>query len=334
MRARLLIALIVCQSMLLLLLLMTGSPLAAAEPAKHRFDKPEKILSWISNYRAQREPQRLPAAVKAMSRLNLLRDEDRNGIYIGFIAGVLGTNQLQAASLIAQMFPLPPEDQSVIIKAIAYSGLPNWQMLMKAVIERMPARHVLIERFLYGKEPLLMDLSFANGPAVLDAHWGYYFATGLYEPVTRIIAAIQWSTDRSDVKKLTIGSMAKWTLASNASRDKALLDLCRQELEVIARNKRAPLNDVVTAAQSFRTGKIRKDALAAIESLKRHPSKSNAKWYSAANIGSTALALGCVVAGVTGHAELGVPCVITGALSSAALKLWGNSLVTSPWQSK
>lgn len=319
---------------LLLPAVLAASALAApmsATAQNDSFSKPEKILAWISNYRFQSEPAKLPAAVHAMSRHQLLRDDDKNGIYVGFIAGVLGTNQLQAATLIAKMFPLPPEEQAVIVKAIAYSGLPNWKTLLKGVIERMPARRVLIERFLYDKEPLLMDLSFAKGPAVLDTHWGYYFATGLYEPVTRIIAAIQWSTNQSDVKKLTIGSMAKWTLATNASRDKALLDLCRQELEVIAKNKRAPLNEVVNAAQSFDTAKIRKDALTAIAELKRNPNKSNAKWYSAASIGSTVLALGCVAASVTGHAELAVPCVLTGALSSAALKLWDNKLVTAPW---
>ena len=37
--------------------------------------------------------------------------------------------------------------------------------------------------------------------------------------------------------------------------------------------------------------------------------------------GQTALALGCVVAGALGHPEVGIPCIISGAVSSAALKL-------------
>lgn len=320
---------------------LTASPVAlAAAPAgknatsptnKSRFQKKADILKFISNYRFDGKPDDLPALVRAMSRHNLLRNQEKNGIYVGFIAGVLGTHQLQAKRYVAKMFPLQPEEQPVIIKAIAFSGLPDWKNLMKSFIERMPARRVLIERYLYGKEPLLMDLSFAKGPAVLDTHWGYYFATGLYEPVTRIIAALQWSTHKTDLKKLTIGSMAKWTLATNASRDKLLLDLCRQELEVISKKRRPPLLDVVNAAQSFNTDKIQADALSAIDKLKRNPKPGSGKWYSAANIGSTVLALGCVVASATGHAELGIPCVITGALSSAALKLWGNKLVTSPW---
>jgi hypothetical protein len=41
-------------------------------------------------------------------------------------------------------------------------------------------------------------------------------------------------------------------------------------------------------------------------------------WWGQA--GQTALALGCIVAGAMGHVEVGVPCIIGGAASSAALK--------------
>ena len=302
--------------------LFSGDPGVAAHKTKGPFSSTEKILTWISNYRYDPQPGRLGAAVKAMSHHRLLRNTAKNGIYIGFIAGVLGTNQLRARKLVASMFPMPPQDQRVIVQAIAFSGLPDWKKILRDFVERMPAKRVLISHYLYDRNKLLSDLPFTQGPEVLDAHWGYYFATGLYEPVTRIIEAVQWSRETKNLQKLTIGSMAKWTLATNAARDKRLLDLCRQEIEVMPKDKRQPLYDVIRAAQSFETEAIREAALKAVEQLKRNPNGQARKWYSAANIGQTVLALGCVVASATGHAELGVPCVITGALSSAALKLW------------
>jgi hypothetical protein len=41
-------------------------------------------------------------------------------------------------------------------------------------------------------------------------------------------------------------------------------------------------------------------------------------------VGQGALALGCIAAAVTGHVELGIPCVVGGAALSAALSVWNN----------
>ncbi|HZA02625.1 MAG TPA: hypothetical protein VE665_10130 [Hyphomicrobiaceae bacterium] len=297
----------------------------AAAGKNEQFASHELILQWIDGYRSDPEPERVPDAVQAMSKLGLFKDMDTAGVFIGFVAGVLGDNQLKAESLVARMFPMPPEDQAVIIKAIAYSGLPDWKELLGKFVERMPARKVLIDQYLQGKAKVLKDLPLDSGPAPIDTLWGFYFATESFEPVQGIISALPWSEDKSDVNRLTIGSMAKWTLASNAARDKPLLDLCRAELKHQPKKVAGPLKDVVEAAEAYETGRIRKEAVAAIEELKRRgPSKSTA-WAWAAQAGSTAIAVGCVVASATGHVELGLPCIVTGALSSAATKLLGGT---------
>ena len=56
---------------------MPGAALAKAEAKpKADFTKTEQILRWINDYRHQPEPDRLPAAVKAMFALGLLKDVD------------------------------------------------------------------------------------------------------------------------------------------------------------------------------------------------------------------------------------------------------------------
>lgn len=293
---------------------------------------PEEVLAWINNYRLEPEPKRLPDAVRDMSRLGLLRDSDTSGVYIGFAAGVLASHPDDAGALVAAMFPLPPEDQALVIKAIAYSGHPGWKQLLTGFIEQMPARRKLIDKFLFGKEPLLETAPLESTPAFIDALWGYYFATGSERPVLRIITALPWAAEKSDVTKLTIGSMAKWTLASNASRDRHLLQLLQSQARRPGQDEETAkaLKEIVEAAESYETGKIRKDALAAIEELKR---KGPAKEWSWTSFGiqsaPTVVALGCVAATVAATAtvqpELGIPCVVSGALSSAVAKLWGGS---------
>jgi hypothetical protein len=80
------------------------------------------------------------------------------------------------------------------------------------------------------------------------------------------------------------------------------------------------LREVADAAETADTGRIRKAAVAMIEDLrtKGPGSKREMAWWG--QVGQTALSLGCIGAAVTGQVEFGVPCVVGGALSSAALK--------------
>ena len=284
------------------------------------FVKNEDLLKWINEYRSTPDPARLPQAVRAMGDLGLLREIDNAGVYIGFTAGVLGSNPDQAQDLITKMFPMPPEDQVALIKAIAFSGLDNWKELLGSFSERMPARTVLVRKYLYGDGKTLDMLPLDEGSFVLDAHWGYYFATGSAKPVRRILEALAWSENKDDVEKLTMGAMAKWTLTSNATRDRDLLDIMKAELNTQPKAVTGPLRASIEAAETFETSRIRKEALAAIDELKLKGPQKNRDYAWWGQAGQTALALGCVAASALGQVEIGIPCVIGGAVSSAALK--------------
>jgi hypothetical protein len=313
---------------LILALALAWLPAAAAVPEKRyapdtpteEFNKSESLLRWINGYRVRPDPAKMPLAVHAMSDLGLFRDLDQAGVYIGFMAGVLQVNPKTAEDLVAKMFPMPPEDQVAIVRAIAYSDLPDWKGLMLKFVERMPARKPLIDRFVYGKQPTLKQIALDSGPAPLDMLWGLYFATGSYEPVLRMISILTWAKEQNNVERLTIGSMAKLSLATNASRDKELLDMLKGAVSHEGKDTREALREVIDAAETFEFGRVRKDAMAAIDQLKlKGPASArNFNWWGQA--GQTALALGCIVAGALGHVEVGIPCVVGGAVSGAALK--------------
>lgn len=302
-----------------LLILLLGA--TAADAGTRAFSSSDDMLRWINGYRDHPEPNRLPEALHAMTRLGLLADQETAGVYVGFAAGVLATNQAKAQKLIARMFPLTAEEEVTLIRAVAFSGLPDWQDILVGLDRRMPKRQFLIERYISGAEKPLSELTVDTG-RMLDTHWGFYMATGSYDPALKIIAALKWSGEKDDVDKLTVGSMAKWTLASNAAKDENLLSLCRSEIAQQPDEVAAPLRDIVEAAQTFEFASIRKDALAAIEEIKTKGSQSKRNWTWASQAGTTAVALGCVAASVTGHVELGLPCVVTGALTQAATKVF------------
>jgi len=316
-----------------------------AQALEARFSTPERLMQWVNDYRKNPQPSNVPKAVHAMRTQGHFKDPEKAGLLIGFIAGVLGSNQPRAEKLIAAMFPMPAKEQAILIQAIAFSGLPEWPMLLSKFEKRMPLRKPLINDYIAGKEKTLDELSVDQGPFVLDSLWGYYAATGYHEPVLRIISALPWSNDirgsnkfswskvraafsdeegKDAVRKITAGHMAKWTLAANAERDRGLIALYKMEIKYQPREVVGPLQEVIDAAENFQANQVRKKARAAIDKVKaKHP--GDAEWTRSTYVGSVAIATGCVVASATGFPGLAVPCVIGGALYSGAVKLWNTA---------
>jgi hypothetical protein len=331
--------------------LLAVSPAAAAPLRPSDLTSTDSVTRWISGYRAKPDLKGVPAAMLALSRFGAFDDPERCGIYVGFLAGVIAANPDKAYQLISKTMAMHKQDRWIIVRAIAYSGLPDWKQLMRWSGSRMPRYDVMSEKYLTGKTATLAqftippapttldrlrehlqlekprhEVALEPSPEVLDLLWGYYFATGSYGPIMHVIALLPWSRDHDDVERLTIGNMAKYTLARNATHDQVLLDMLKGSIK--ARNQPAKtvavLKEVVEAAQTVDTASIHKEALAAIEELKRKgPAyKRNVSWWGF--IGQSAIAGGCIAAAVAGQVEFGIPCVVGGAASSAALNFWNN----------
>ena len=322
---------------------------AAATPARPAdFQSAEDILTWINRYRFKPEPDRLPLAVQAMSRLGAFRDPESSGVYIGFISGVIGANSQRADGLIERSFPISGEDHWAIVRAIAHSGLPDWKPLLSRQASRMPTRAVMISKYVDGslpnltatvptKEPPItdrvkriftrekprgptVDWALDVSPEVLDMLWGQYFASGDYGPILRIVGMLPWSVERDSVDKLTLGAMAKYTLTSNAARDHGLLTTLKRSTRHQHEDTAKILKQVTEAADTMHIAPIRKEMLAAIEELKRKGPGSRRDAMTWGCVGEGAIALGCIGAAVAGQVALGLPCVIGGAVTSAALR--------------
>jgi hypothetical protein len=313
------------------------------------------VQQWIYSYRARPDYAHVPAAVRVLFHSQTFKEPENAGIYLGFIAGAIGSNPAKAEQLVNSFFPVPPEDEWVIVRAIAYSGLPDWRSLMRNVALKMPARRVMIEGYLSGAQPTLMDipleqtkpgmldklrgaltqnpfakeerkldtkLSFASNQDLLDTLWGYYFATGSHEPIQRIMQMLPWSKSRDTVDKLTIGSMARYTLASYAVRDTILRDYLRSELAHQTPPIKAALAEVVEAADTVQLAAVRKDAIAAVEEIKTKGSDARRNLDFWGQLGVGAVALGCVSAAALGQVAVGIPCVIGGSASQGLLSFW------------
>jgi hypothetical protein len=216
----------------------------------------------------------------------------------------------------------------------------------------MPSRKVMIQKFIDGSLPTLgttiaqkppsvteklkrvftrekpkgpmVDWALDASPEVLDMLWGRFFATGDYGPVLRIVGMLPWSTDRDHVDKLTLGVMAKYTLASNSARDPKLLAMLKRTAKHQPEETAKIVKEITDAADTMQLAAIRKEAIGAIEDLKRKGPGSKRDLTTAGRLGEGAIALGCIGAAATGTVALGLPCVIGGAVASAALRTWSG----------
>src|ERR1700704_2370917 len=127
------------------------------------------VQQWIYNYRVQPDYAHVPAAVRVLFHSQTFKEPENAGIYLGFVAGAIGSNPAKAEKLIAGFFPVAPEDEWVIVRAIAYSGLPDSRNVLRRVAPRMPARQVMIDSYLASKLPTLTDIPLEEiKPGVMD----------------------------------------------------------------------------------------------------------------------------------------------------------------------
>src|ERR1700733_3454363 len=239
---------------ILALTIVLGAPAGATPRPAPALAPTDAMLQWINAHRGGAGADGLPVLVRALSELQAFKDAESSGAYLGFIAGVLSANPDHAEMLVARMLPIAAADHWVLVRAIAYSGLPNWREVLATFVDRMPTRRAMIDKYLDGKLPTLdqiiyrparpgmldkigdvmrinsdrkKEVAIDPSPQLIDVLGGFYLATGAYKPVERIVKLLPLANDKDSVDNLTSGSAAKFTLASNAVRDLHLLALLK-----------------------------------------------------------------------------------------------------------
>lgn len=346
------------RAIIFLLAVFAGLGSANARPAQVPIpvlDSMQASVDWINDYPRTRDVAHAGAAIKAFSRYGGFKNPETSGVYVGFIAGLISANPEQADKIIDGMLPVRDEDQWAVVRGIAYSGLPNWKELLRRHAYQLENRQTMVADYLNGRLPTLGTLAIKPSPTTwervkdafvidwggkkpdqpveieaspetLDVLWGNYLASNSYGPVLRMTQMLAWSKDRDNVDRLKVGSMAKYTLASNATRDTVLLAKLQTIRNAKSQSKEivAMLDEVIHAAQVADTAKLRKDALAAIEQLKIKGPNYKREVSTWAKVGQGALAVGCVTAAATGQIALGLPCVIGGGATNAAMYYMSN----------
>ncbi len=330
----------------------TCSGIAAAGATGGAFYSSAEILKWMNSYRSKPDPVRAAMAIHQLSGFGELRNQESAGVYVGFAAGVLAANPTKARVLVSKMLPMPDEDQWLVVRAVAYSGIPTWRMLLTDIAPRVPARGPMLQNYIAGKLPTLRQYKVESNspdwtdrfaeympfhqkpkaapvvlkpsPELLDTFWGYYYATGDTAALQNIISLLPWSTDHDDVQRLTLGGMAKYTLAENASRDSVLLATIKAIRGSEPKDVQPVLDQVIEAADNVDVSHVRSEMLASLDELKRKGSATKRNVTFWGQVGEGAIAAGCIGLAVASVGAAGIPCVVGGAASAGALNIWSS----------
>src|SRR5271155_3651448 len=152
------------------------------------------VQQWIYNYRAKPDYAHIPAAGRVLFHAQSFKEPENAGIYLGFIAGAIASNPEKAEALVNSFFPVPEEDEWVIVRAIAYSGLPDWRNLLRKVAPKMPARKVMIDAYLDGKLPTLFEIPLEEKkPGMFDKLRGVFTQNPFKKDAQKINVAITYA---------------------------------------------------------------------------------------------------------------------------------------------
>src|SRR5215204_3495351 len=99
-------------------LLVSILPVSAAPARIGELSSSAEILAWINSYRGKPAPDDVPAAALRLSRLGMFKDPESAGVYVGFMAGILGSHPERAERMIGKMLTMPPEDHWALVRAI------------------------------------------------------------------------------------------------------------------------------------------------------------------------------------------------------------------------
>src|SRR5260370_37940561 len=109
-----------------------------------------EVLRWMNGYRVRRDLVHVPEAIRSLSAMGAFKDPGASGVYVGFLAGIIGSNPNRANDLISKILSIPQDDQWVIVEADAHSSLADWKATLHGFTPRMPPRRAMRQQYVTG----------------------------------------------------------------------------------------------------------------------------------------------------------------------------------------
>ncbi|HUN93438.1 MAG TPA: hypothetical protein VMU33_15420 [Burkholderiaceae bacterium] len=242
----------------LVALAIVGRSPAAPSLQPSTFQSVADLSAWTARYYLNPEPGRLGEALRLMDTAGLLDSDDAAPGIAGFLSGVVRRNPASIATIQAQLQDLPEERQAPLVLALIYAATPAARDAAAAAVAPHPRMKRRFQRQLDAPPTTVEQIALEEGPWVLDALWGDFMATGDRSAVERVIGALAYADGKEDTARESIGAAAAWSLASNATQDARVLQICEEALPQQRGIGAAQLKDVIAKARAARASRTAK----------------------------------------------------------------------------
>ena len=189
------------------------------------FSSREELSQWLTFYYLKPEPERLPSAVRYMSKSGLLDNRYAFSPLFGFLASVFAENPDRAVAWAQELQSLKSTHYVVVVLGLWYANLPQSRQVVYQILDSDEALQESLAALKQGEPISIGEIPLQQGAWVLDALWGEFFATGQSQPVSRIAEALSWMEVEGDSNRLAIGFAADWSLRSNAVQHDRVFDI-------------------------------------------------------------------------------------------------------------
>ena len=204
-----------------------------------------EVLKWMNSYRSKPDPMRAALAIHQLSGFGELRNQESAGVMPASPPAYSPPIRQSAQALVTRCCQCRPRiNGSWCVRLPIPASRPGGcrhrhsrhagagartdaaeirrRHCRRCDNSRLTAHHrtgpiVSLNTCRSMRSRRLCRQCLRPSPELLDTFWGFT-TTGDTAALQNIISLLPWSTDRDNVQRLTLGGMAKYTLAENASR--------------------------------------------------------------------------------------------------------------------
>lgn len=205
---------------------------------------------FIMRYYKNPAPQKIQKYFGIMSKSGYISRKNSYTPMMGFLSGVLKSDKKNADKIVRQLDDiLPKKEKMLIVDSMMYGGMSDKKI--DIYLKNNESLRKIYEHR-KGKAKSLFDIPMQKGgPALLDAFWGYFMASGDQRAIEKIVSTLKWveaKNNENHTYKLRTALAAKWSLTSNAIQDKTVYKIIKNQLKTQPKNIQVQLKEIIKEA--------------------------------------------------------------------------------------
>ena len=209
-----------------------------------------QLSEWVTYYYLHPRPDLVVSAVQFMSKQGHLQQASAQTAFCVFLAQVFAANAADIGNWFNKLHDGTEDQKSALALVWWMVGSSDSRSLLKSLSGSGSDgfKDYVRELLADNSRPDFLQNEISS-PAVLDALWVSFFATGDDRYVKRIISALPLLNAEGDTGKILIGGAARWSLSSNAFQHPKIMEICEAQLKVIPEEQRPALAEVIQSAR-------------------------------------------------------------------------------------